>query len=513
MGRGGAASPGDQVQNKTPVSLRTIRPQATEQHGAMLLARLLLTSALLAACAPAPQLVRPSTPAVTTPSDAVLSRVSAVRVVRPSFVVPGTPPELNASITVRYGPTRPKTVLLLMPGFLGGSGSFDRLARQIVALSPDTAVWTVDRRSNLLEPQAQIAAASPAQLAQIVRDGLPPRSRESVSFMRDWGLDVTLRDWRVAIREARALTPDVFIGGHSMGGSLTGLYAAYDFGAAPGEVGRGWDDVRGLVMLDGVPGLLSRQPLTRQNYVDGTDGVLGPLTGLKKLAEEPYVDAIYFGPILASRAAAQARLAAAQPDAPAPAGGLVNYPATNLAAAMVQLEQRYALLPFLTLKTGRATNAVEGNNLIAAVLGGKDRYWVAGQKNSSKPVGWQADPSASTDPQDFVRRFWTPLSDFSEWYFPNRLLLDLAAVRQGTRGTPFENELRVWHRVALPALGIVAADGVTQPEEYRRYAALTGADMTVKTLQGAAHLDITAARSDTVARWILEWMGRVEARR
>ncbi|MBB5361500.1 alpha/beta fold hydrolase [Deinococcus humi] len=484
----------------------------------MLLARLLLTSALLAACAPAPQLVRPSTPAVTTPSNAVLSRVFAVRVVRPSLVVPGTPPELNASITVRYGPTRPKTILLLMPGFLGGSGSFDRLARQIVALAPQTGVWTVDRRSNLLEPQAQIAAASPAQLAQIVRDGLPPRSRESVSFMRDWGLDVTLRDWRVAIKEARTLTPNVFIGGHSMGGSLTGLYAAYDFGGLPGSTGtasggRGSDDVRGMVMLDGAPGLLSKQLLTRQDYLEGTEGVLGSLTGLNKLPEDPYVDAVYFGPRLASRAAAQARLAAAQPDALAPAGGLVNYPATNLAAAMVQLEQRYALLPFLTLKTGRATNAVEGNNLIAAVLGGKDSYWVAGQQDRNKPVGWQADPSASTDPRDFVRRFWTPLSDFSEWYFPNRLSLDLAAVRQGTRGTPFENELRVWHRVALPALGIVAADGVTQPGEYQQYAALTGADMTVKTLQGAAHLDITAARSDTVARWILEWMGRVEAQR
>lgn len=484
-------------------------------------ARLLLVSALLAACAPAQQTARPASAPVTTPSDAVLAGVPAVRVVRPSLVVPGTPPELNASITVRYGPARPKTVLLLMPGFLGGAGSFDRLARQIVALRPDAAVWAVDRRSNLLEPQAQIAAAGPAELARIVQDGLPPRSKQSVSYMRDWGLDVTLRDWRVAVQEARRLTPDVFIGGHSMGGSLTGLYAAYDFGGltgdgeAEGGAGReerGADDVRGLVMLDGAPGLLSNQPLTPQNYADGTEGVLGPLTGLKKLPEDPYVDAVYFGPKLASRAAAQARLAATQPNALAPADGLVGYPATNLAAAMVQLEQRYALLPFLTLKTGQATNAVEGNNLIAAVLGGKNSYWVAGQKDRSKPVGWQANPSAPTDPQDFVKRFWTPLSDFSEWYFPNRLTLDLAAVRQGTRGTPFEQELRVWHEVRLPALGVVAAEGVSSADEYRDYAALTGADMTVRTLPGAAHLDITAARSDQVARWILDWMAGVKAR-
>ncbi|GGL69657.1 alpha/beta hydrolase [Deinococcus aerolatus] len=476
----------------------------------------LLLSAVLAACAPAPQSAGPAPAPVTTPSNAVLSRVPAVRVVRPSVVVPGTPPALNASITVRYGPARPRTILLLMPGFLGGAGSFDRLARQIVALGPGTAVWTVDRRSNLLEPQAEIAAAGPARLAQIVRGGLPPHAKASVSYMRDWGLDVTLRDWRVAVQEARRLTPDVFIGGHSMGGSLTGLYAAYDFGDLSGDSavasgGRGADDVRGLVMLDGVPGLLSNQPLTPQNYADGTGGVLGPLTGLKGLAEDPYVDAVYFGPTLASRAAAQARLAATQPGALAPSGGLVGYPATNLAAAMVQLEQRYALLPFLTLKTGQATNAIEGNNLIAAVLGGKESYWVAGQQDRGRPVGWQTDPAAPTDPQDFVNRFWNPLGDFSEWYFPNRLSLDLAAVRQGTRGTPFENDLRVWHRASLPALGIAAEDGVTDADAYRRYAALTGARMSVRTLGGAAHLDITAARSAQVARWILDWMGGVKA--
>lgn len=490
----------------------------------MRLSALLLLSALLVACAPAQhsvleqgvleQAVRPSTPApVTTPSDAVLAKIPAVRVVRPGFVVPGTPLSLNASITVRYGPAKPRTILLLMPGFLGGAGSFDRLARQMVALQPQTAVWTVDRRSNLLEPQARVAAAGPARLAQIVQDGLPPRSKESVSYMRDWGLEVALRDWRVAVREARTLTRNVFIGGHSMGGSLTGLYAAYDFNGPPVDAGRGADDVRGMVMLDGAPGLLSNQPLTRQNYDDGTGGVLGPLTGLKKLPEDPYVDTLYFGPRLASRAAAQARLAATQPKALAPAGGLVTYPATNLAAAMVQLEQRYALLPFLSLKTGRATNAVEGNNLIAAVLDGKDSYWVAGQQNAALPVGWRADPAAPTDPQDFVRRFWTPLSDFSEWYFPNRLSLDLAAVRQGTRGTPFENDLRVWHKVPLPALGIVAENGVSRAEEYQKYAALTGAKMTVRTLPGAAHLDITAARSDRAARWILEWMAGVEAKK
>lgn len=44
---------------------------------------------------------------VSPPSETALGRVSAVRVVWPSAAVPGTPKELNASITVRYGPARP----------------------------------------------------------------------------------------------------------------------------------------------------------------------------------------------------------------------------------------------------------------------------------------------------------------------------------------------------------------------------------------------------------------------
>ncbi|PNY83062.1 alpha/beta hydrolase [Deinococcus koreensis] len=442
-------------------------------------------------------------PAATPVPEAALNRVGAVRVVRPGLTVPGTPRELNASITIRYGPARPRAVLLLMPGYLGGAGSFDRLARQIVALDGAVAVWAVDRRSNLLEPQAELARATPADLSRIVQRGLPARPPGSVAFMQDWGLDVALRDWRVAVQEARTLTPNVFLGGHSMGGSLSGLYAAYDFAGQPGAA-----DVRGLVMLDGVPGLLADRPLTPQQYQQGGLNVLGPLAGLNRLAGRPYVDSLVFGPSLASRAAAQARLAALAPDALAPAGGLTPFPATNLAAGLLQLERRYALLPFLTLQTGRPTNAIEAPSFTALALGGQDSHWLIGPQDRSRPVGWQADPAAPTDALDFVRRFWTPLSDYSEWYFPNRLPLDLAAARLNTRGTPFEQRLRVWHtaEVTTPILGIAAQHGVVTEDGFRAYAAGTRARLTTHTLAGASHLDIVAARGDQVVRWILAWM-------
>lgn len=444
-----------------------------------------------------------------TPGEAALDRVPAERVVRPGATLSGTPPELNASITVRYGPARPRAALLLMPGFLGGAGSFDRLARQLVALDPGLAVWAVDRRANALEPQAQLAAADPAGLARIVQRGLPARSPASLTFMREWGLDLTLRDWRAAVLEARTLTPNVFLGGHSLGGVLAGLYAAYDFGGTPG-----WQDVRGLVLLDGVPGQGAFQPLNWQEYQAGYFNSALPVRapGLNALARRPYVDSFFFGPTLASRAAAQARLAALDPGGLAPVGGLTRYPATHLAAGLGQLEGRYSLLPFLAVRTGQATNARTLPNPLPRLLGApRSGEFILGPADPARPVGWQADPQAPTDPLDFARRYWTPLADYAEWYFPQRLTLDVNAANLGTRGTPFEQELRVWHgaEVPLPILGIAAEGGLTDAQDYARYAATTLGTLTTHTLPGAAHLDITAARGDAVARWILTWLGRV----
>ncbi|MFB9993044.1 alpha/beta hydrolase [Deinococcus oregonensis] len=453
--------------------------------------------------------------AQVSPTEAALDAVPAVRAVRPGEAVPGTPADLNASITVRYGSATPNAVLLLMPGFLGGAGSFDRLARQIVSLDAGVAVWAVDRRSNLLESGAAIANADPAELVRIVQQGIPARPASSLTFMKNWGLDTTLRDWREAVREAHTLTPNVFIGGHSLGGTLTGLYAGYDFGNAPYGAAPTPDDqigfkgVRGLLMLDGAPGNTTSDPISWDQYQNGSVGRLGYVPGVNRLDEIPYVNSLIFNPTYASRAVAQARLATTAPDALAPAGGLVPYAATNLAAGLSQLERQYSLLPFLTLRTGEATNAAAIPNPLPRLLGAAENsQFVLGPADPSHPVGWVADADAATDPLDFVGRFWNPLSDYAEWYFPMRLSVDVGAAQLDTVGTPYATTLRVWHTraVSTPILGISAQNGITTENDYRHFAAFTRAAVTTHTLPGASHLDITVAKSDQVARWTLDWL-------
>ena len=60
--------------------------------------------------------------------------------------------------------------------------------------------------------------------------------------------------------------------------------------------------------------------------------------------------------------------------------------------------------------------------------------------------------------------------------------------------------------LTLPVLGIAAEQGVTTEAQFRAYAAGTRAPLTVHTLKGAAHLDVTTASGDQVARWIIDWL-------
>src|SRR5215210_3194775 len=51
----------------------------------------------------------------------------------------------------KIGPSRARTVLVLVPGFLGGAGDFTLVGRDIVRRVGDLQVWAVDRRSQPLE--------------------------------------------------------------------------------------------------------------------------------------------------------------------------------------------------------------------------------------------------------------------------------------------------------------------------------------------------------------------------
>jgi len=276
----------------------------------------------------APGFVEPHTPGSGAPEEHVVPTTSPIRQIL------GEDVDLNRVDYVRtrpVGPGRggppPRVILILVPGFLGGAGTFDPLARDLVReLAPHLEVWAIDRRSNQLEDRrgavhARVgaeSAADPAAMRQALAEGvrfyfpradtdgdgvfdgpftLPdavPADGDSAfqrlsqddlrPFAAHWGVDTYARDWRELVLAARRRVGPrgvVLFGGHSMGTTWAGLFAAYDFDPGPG-VEAGHELVDGLVLLEGggprspaafLPGLALYQAAV-EDLEQGTQDVL-----------------------------------------------------------------------------------------------------------------------------------------------------------------------------------------------------------------------------------------------
>ncbi len=161
----------------------------------------------------------------------------------------------------KFGPKRAERVLVLMPGTQGGAGDFTLLARDLLKRVDDLQVWAIDRRSQVLEDTSMFAKAQSGEvtlqqmfdyyLGWTTNGGTPADhfdflDVETVPFAREWGMEVALEDARKAVRAAGKGGRQVYLGGHSLGASLTAAYAAWDFNGKPG-----FEDVDGLVLIDG----------------------------------------------------------------------------------------------------------------------------------------------------------------------------------------------------------------------------------------------------------------------
>jgi len=163
-------------------------------------------------------------------------------------------------------------VLVLMPGWMAGNNSLDYLGRQLVPMAEDGGggsleVWGIDRRPNCLEDLTGMNAAEAEEDPQIAIDyywydaEVEGRTfqgyltNDDVPFLSEFGLELVMEDIHSVVT---AKIPDqddrkntVFIGGHSMGGLLTAIYAGWDFDENPAtEEDAGFENCAGLIGLD-----------------------------------------------------------------------------------------------------------------------------------------------------------------------------------------------------------------------------------------------------------------------
>jgi hypothetical protein len=168
-------------------------------------------------------------------------------------------------------PSRADAVFTIIPGFLGGAGSFDQVARNTVRDAAERGkhleFWALDRRSNCLEDDRGVNAAAKAHDPRVAYGyywggqsvgGKKFKgwvSQQDAAWLNHVGLAQTMRDWyavlKAGIPSQRVRQRKVFCGGHSMGGPLTAAFASWDFDNNPKtKRDAGFRQCAGFVGLD-----------------------------------------------------------------------------------------------------------------------------------------------------------------------------------------------------------------------------------------------------------------------
>ena len=371
-----------------------------------------------------------------------------------------TPPQYNFVRVVRYRvdtgtePPRPaRAIMLLMPGFLGGAGSFDPLARALVRRSlSDGAIeaWAIDRRSNLLEDQHGLDVAEVKQDPELARryyftgDEIEGRRyagvrpQDELAFVSEWGLKTTVEDLRAVVRlipqaERRAR---LFLLGHSLGASIVEQYAAWDFAGTAG-----YSELAGLVLVDGRSGIegSAKLPFGEDDYVNGvTVGSFGRV-GLSQIRQN---DRYFVLPLLggdvypvtaisALRAAFSPTEIVSDPDRDVAMRVLIGRrdlpPMTNRAIVGFAFDESSCNLSFASVSCGQSVGGPLEE--YSGVLGAK----LLRPADPTATYDWQEplDDAQATTLGDLAKSWFSgPSLDFAEWYFPVRLTLD--AMTAGT---------------------------------------------------------------------------------
>ncbi|HYM91619.1 MAG TPA: hypothetical protein VEW91_08310 [bacterium] len=490
---------------------------------------------------------------------AVPAQTGAQDVLRDLIDVPGaaeahTPAPLNRGVAFRYSvpsTQAPSSVLIFVPGLNSGPNTADILARTLVASQgPALQVWVVAVRSTLIQDRRGVDAALAYRhpdfalgyyYGTLEIDGhtFHRLKGPEVPYMAYWGLDVHLRDIRAIVREVHSRYPAarVVLGGHSLGGILAAAYAGYDFAQIPGasravppppaDVGGG--DLDGLLFLDGLP---VRIPLrvTPDRYLHGFGvPILGHIPGVEALTnpdpkkrEAPFTqtsklarteDSILLD-VVSVYALLRPEAASYFPFFPRRGLKITN---DALAAAIFsdQMQPDALVRAGVELPLGvfdRVSDPAYVNRRGLLDL-------QSGQPAPGEPLirlPRDPDPRPRVPIRTLLEAILQPGGDFTVWYFPWRLVLDVALVAAIDPHDQFARRYASLTHIGdtrLPMLivgaghGLVRSSGAT--EYYRQLVATPPGQVTVKIFPDYSHLDIEDADPNPVVPMILAWLRTV----
>lgn len=160
--------------------------------------------------------------------------------------------------------------LIMIPGVVEGANGFEYIARQVVYIAKtqygkNFEVWAFDRRNNCLEDLTGLKAAEQQATSEAAANvflnyyynGKKVNGKTFNGFVKDYeipfvsefGLKMDTEDiYKIIttmIPDPVARKNKVFVGGHSMGGIHTAIFAGWDFNGDPG-----YNNCAGLFALD-----------------------------------------------------------------------------------------------------------------------------------------------------------------------------------------------------------------------------------------------------------------------
>ena len=418
------------------------------------------------------------------PAGSAGARESTITVNTPSGPCP---PSLSCNkVQVRQiGPAKARKVLVLTPGTQGGAGDFTLMARELVKKVPGLQVWSVDRRTQILEDTAVFKqtlatarkplAARRAALGKMFTyylDLLVPNTphvelRDEAAdgaWADELGVATSVTDLHAVVRLARAQGRKVVLGGHSLGGSLAAIYAAWDFGGQPG-----YSFIDGLVLIDGggkgsnddATSAAANCGLNGQTAVDPTDASTACSGSANPLSSSPWLKLVGAGlPAASAGLFAEVGAVYAKLDPTGSAERLRTYfllpssfnpgfPVTNRGILGYSFDR---------------DTAPAGLSLLHVNSGALKSGCGAG---APKPCDWL--DGGVTPIARVAETFGQEPANAVEWYFPRRLSLDsgYGSALSQTQADDGEAEdtlgLRVWHGAGIdvPLYGLRTGFGTS----------------------------------------------------
>ncbi|KJK34655.1 hypothetical protein UK15_35045 [Streptomyces variegatus] len=237
---------------------------------------MLLTAGTLTAAAPGARAdgARTETPVKSTsPVTGVTESVVRVKVPLPDSAGP-RPAACDWLSYLRYrsagGPAASADadrILVAQPGILEGAGAFDSVARNTVTRAAEQGThiefWALDRRSNCLEDRTGIASGDQHTAVDYYYRGKQVGGRTfggfagnaQLGWMAKLGIEQTVRDQydllSAELPSQAQRKRKVLCGGHSLGGVITGYFAAADFdGNRATTADAGYNQCAGYFALD-----------------------------------------------------------------------------------------------------------------------------------------------------------------------------------------------------------------------------------------------------------------------